>query len=363
MLDDHTAVYGSQTKWKWMIILLVLAGLTLAAGFLTAQPSWKERLRGRGEALLAEELPWTDFPCDGTSKIAAAEHGAVLSCGGVLYELDSRGCVTARLDTGLAETQLLQGAAPVAWSGSAVYLTRSDGFAAIDIPSGVLALAGNESHISVITRGSGYLTVTKLLDLTGKETGHIGLLDAAMVETAVAGEVTAGLCVDTRGAWSLRLYDSAGTELLRHDLPDGNRCHLKAAGEAFAVLCECTILFYDIQGKKLGSAALEQGFPELWCADAEGAVLCFGSGGGSTLLRFDLEGHLTGTAAHSGPIRDIALGNGKLYVLDYQRVTVYDNSGRLLEREAAGARAAAMAPGGGGLWLAGNGEIAKIITK
>lgn len=358
MLDDHTGVYGSRTKWKWMIILLALA-----IGFWTAQPLWKERVHGYGEALLSEALPWTDFPCDGTSKIAAAEHGAVLSCGGVLYELDSRGGVTARLDTGLAETQLLQGAAPVAWSGSAIYLTSSDGFTAIDIPSGVLALDGNESHISVITRGSGYLTVTKLLDLMGKETGHIGLLDAAMVETAAAGDVTAGLCVDTLGAWSLRLYDSTGTELLRHDLPDGNRCHLKAAGEAFAVLCECTILFYDIQGNELGSAVLEQGFPDLWCTDAEGAVLCYGSGGCSTLLRFGLEGRLTGTAVHSGTIRDIAQGNGKLYVLDYQGVTVYDNSGQLLEREAAGARAAAMAPGSGGLWLAGNGEIAKIITK
>ena len=174
----------------------------------------------------------------------------MISCGGVLYHLDSRGNVMDRLDTGLAAVQLLSGHGPSAWSDNAVYCALPDGFASMDMPSGVLALDSDGRHISVITRGSGYLTVTKLLDFTGQETGQIGLLDAAMVETAVAGNVTGGLCVDTQGVWSLRLYDLAGTELLRRDLPDGNRCHLKAAGEAFAVLCENTILFYDIRGMK-----------------------------------------------------------------------------------------------------------------
>ena len=363
MLDDHAGMYGSRTKWKLTVILLVLAGLALAVGYFTARPFWKEQICSSGKALLAEAIPWTDFPCDGSVEISALEDGAVISCGGVLYHLDSRGNVMDRLDTGLAAVQLLSGRGPAAWSGNAVYCALPDGFASMDMPSGVLALDSDGRHISVITRGSGYLTVTKLLDFTGQETGQIGLLDAAMVETAVAGNVTGGLCVDTQGVWSLRLYDLAGTELLRRDLPDENRCHLKAAGEAFAVLCENTILFYDIQGNEVGSGTLEQGFPELWRTDAEGAVLCYGSGGCSTLLRIAMEGHLVGTVAHNGSIRDIALSDGKLYVLDYQCVTVYDNSGRLLEREAAGARAAVMAPGRGGLWLAGNGEIAKIITK
>ena len=32
MLDDHTGMYGSRTKWKLTVILLVLAGLALAVG-------------------------------------------------------------------------------------------------------------------------------------------------------------------------------------------------------------------------------------------------------------------------------------------------------------------------------------------
>ena len=34
MLDDHTGMYGSRTKWKLTVILLVLAGLVLCTAYL-----------------------------------------------------------------------------------------------------------------------------------------------------------------------------------------------------------------------------------------------------------------------------------------------------------------------------------------
>ena len=96
MLDDHAGMYGSRTKWKLTVILLVLAGLALAVGYFTARPFWKEQICSSGKALLAEAIPWTDFPCDGSVEISALEDGAVISCGGVLYHLDSRGDVMDR---------------------------------------------------------------------------------------------------------------------------------------------------------------------------------------------------------------------------------------------------------------------------
>ena len=360
MLDDHAVSYGRRTNGKYIILLLALALIALLG-------AWALEHKGTIQSTLSRLLPgkqpsmdWQDAPCNGASSVFGCDDGAVLLTDGVLYHLNMNGAVTARLDTGEDSLMPLSGSIPGAWGENNLYLWRNGAFSGIPVGTGILGACADENHIALISKGSGYLTDTILLDASGQKTGSIGLTDAAMTELACAENVLAGLCMDKLGQWSLRLYDFSGT--LRTEIPLGeeSRCHLLGTEQGFLVLMAHTLRFYDIDGTETGSYTLPKGIISCGAAAGDGAAVLADCGSMGTLYFISSAGTLLGEAAISTPIRRLTAWADQVYVLDYQALRVYDKQGALRATLVQGARAANLGPNGSNLWLTGNGEVSRI---
>ena len=356
MLDDHAVSYGRQTNGKYIILLLALA-LTAMLG------AWALEHKGTMQSALTGLLPhkqqpmdWQDAPCSGASSVLGCDDGAVLMTDGTLYHLDMDGMVTAQLDTGEDTLSPLSGSIPGAWGENTLYRWKDGAFSEISVETGILGACANENYIAVISKGSGYLTNTILLDALGQRQGNVGLTDAAMTELACTEDVLAGLCMNKLGQWSLRLYDFSGN--LRTKIPLGgeSRCHLLATQQGFVVMTAHTIRFYGANGTENGSFTLPKGVISCGTAAGENAVVLADCGNASTLYYISNAGNQLGETAISTPIRRINARPDRVYVLDYQTLRVYDRQGELQ----AGARAANLSPYGSDLWLVGNGEVSRI---
>ena len=219
MLDDHAISYGRQTNGKYIILLMLLALASLLG-------AWAMEHKGEVQSTLARLLPetqqpmdWQDAPSNGASSVFGCKDGAVLLTDGTLYHLNMDGAVTALLETGEDLLTPLSGSLPGAWGQSALYLWKDGAFSEIPVETGILGACANENFIAVISKGSGYLTCTKIMNAAGETLGTIGLTGAAMTELACTDSALAGLCMDKLGQWSLRIYDALGT--LRMELPLG----------------------------------------------------------------------------------------------------------------------------------------------
>ena len=360
MLDDHAVSYGRRTNGKYIILLLALAMIALLG-------AWALEHKGIIQSALSRLLPkkqpsmdWQDAPSNGASSVFGCDDGAVLLTDGVLYHLDMNGAVTAQLDTGEDTLTPLSGSIPGAWGENTLYLWHNGAFSSIPMETGILGACANENHIALISKGSGYLTDTILLDTSGQKKGSIGLTDAAMTELACTEDVLAGLCMDKLGQWSLRLYDFSGT--LRTEIPlwEESRCHLLGTEQGFLVLMARTLRFYAIDGTETGSYTLSKGTVSCGAAAGDDAVVLADCGSMGTLYFISSAGTLLGEAAISTPVRRLTAQSDRVYVLDYQALRVYDKQGELQTTLVQGARAANLSPSGSGLWLAGNGEVSRI---
>ena len=182
MLDDHAVSYGRQTNGKYIILLMLLALASLLG-------AWAMEHKGEVQSTLARLLPetqqpmdWQDAPSNGASSVFGCKDGAVLLTDGTLYHLNMDGAVTALLETGEDLLTPLSGSLTGAWSQSALYLWKDGAFSEISVETGILGACANEKFIAVISKGSGYLTCTKIMNAAGETLGTIGLTDAAMTE-------------------------------------------------------------------------------------------------------------------------------------------------------------------------------------
>ena len=192
MLDDHAVSYGRQTNGKYIILLMRLALASLLG-------AWAMEHKGEVQSTLArlppetqQPMDWQDAPSNGASSVFGCKDGAVLLTDGTLYHLNMDGAVTALLETGEDLLTPLSGSLPGAWGQSALYLWKDGAFSEIPVETGILGACANENFIAVISKGSGYLTCTKIMNAAGETLGTIGLTDAAMTELACIGGAVYG---------------------------------------------------------------------------------------------------------------------------------------------------------------------------
>lgn len=359
MLDDHAVSYGRQTNGKYIILLMLLALASLLG-------AWAMEHKGEVQSTLARLLPetqqpmdWQDAPSNGASSVFGCKDGAVLLTDGTLYHLNMDGAVTALLETGEDLLTPLSGSLPGAWGQSALYLWKDGAFSEIPVETGILGACANENFIAVISKGSGYLTCTKIMNAAGETLGTIGLTDAAMTELACTDSALAGLCMDKLGQWSLRIYDALGT--LRTELPLGaeNRCHILGAEEGFVVLGEHTVRCYSQDGEETGNVTRSKGTISCGTTAGENVAVLADCGNASDLFLVSPEGTVLGETELTAPVRGVTAQADRVYVLDYQALRVYDKQERLLVTDQDGARAANMGAYGSDLWLTGNGEFSR----
>ena len=359
MLDDHAVSYGRQTNGKYIILLMLLALASLLG-------AWALEHKGEVQSTLARLLPetqrpmdWQDAPSNGASSVFGCKDGAVLLTDGTLYHLNLDGAVTALLETGEDRLTPLSGSLPGAWCESALYLWKNGAFSEIPVETGILGACANDDFIAVISKGSGYLTCTKILNAAGETLGTIGLTDAAMTELACTDSALAGLCMDKLGQWSLRIYDDLGT--LRTEVPLGteSRCHILGTERGFVVLGEHTVCCYSQDGEETGTVPLAKGTISCGTMAGENAVILADCGNASILYIVSPEGTVLGETELTAPVRRVTAQADRVYVLDYQALRVYDKQGRLLVTDQDGARAANMGAYGSDLWLTGNGELSR----
>lgn len=361
MSDDHTIAYGRRTKWKFMILLLLLALASMAGAW--AAEHWtvlRQQLKFRGNET---ELDWQEASCEESTNIIALSHGALLVDGGMLRHLSDSGSVTDALDTGAEQLSLLSGGSAGTWSEEALYRWTEQGFAVTPVPTGILQADAREGEAAVISKGSGYLTRTLIFGADGAETAAIGLTDSAMTQIALTAHALGSICAEADGGWSLRIYEKDGTERANVPLEAGEQCQLRACGSGFAVLAEQSLRFFDEAGTETGAYALEMQHVSHWAADDGWAALLLGSGGVQRIVTVDDRGNVLGDGSHTGVVRDIAAESGRLYILDMQRLSGYNMQCRQVYISPQGARAAGLSACDRRVWLVGNGELCRIITK
>lgn len=361
MLDDHTAEYGRQTKWKFIIVLILLALAAMAGAW--AAEHWtvlRQQLKFRGNET---NLDWQEASCDESTKIIALSHGALLIDGGMLRHLGDSGRLTDTLDTGAEQLSPLSGSSAGAWSEEALYRWTEQGFAVTPVPAGILQADVWNGEAAVISKGSGYLTRTLIFGVDGAETAAIGLTDSAMTQIALTEHALGSICAEADGGWSLRIYEKDGTERVNLPLEAGEQCQLRACGSGFAVLAEQSLRFFDEAGTETGAYALEMQHVSHWAADDGWAALLLGSGGVQRIVTVDDRGNVLGEGSHTGVVRDMAAESGRLYILDMQCLSSYNMQCRQVTASPQGARAAGLSACDRRVWLVGNGELCRIITK
>ncbi len=359
MLDDAVS-YGRQTKWKYVMLLISLAGFAL--GTLWGLEHRQEFLR-LGKTLSTEGL-WHTSGCSAETSALALEERLFLADGATVTVLDEDlGPVyTLEAENGLRLTggSMALGYVPC---GDRVYILDSMGQHSVRISGGVDAVIPGESSFAVITSGSGLLTRTKIFDYGGDLTGSIDLKDSAMVRGCFVGDRLAALCYGTDGSWRLDFYTASGTQ--EYSLPlYAEICYdLITVGESIVLWTADELLFFDETGQCVGDFLLGSGEILTWATggrDYLALVLC--SRGEYRLKSFSQDGQVLGEAVLPMEIRALEVTGTSICVLDFENLRVYDAFCDLQSVSGEGARAVTMTATDKALWLLGDGEIMQLIS-
>lgn len=357
MLDDAVS-YGRQTKWKYVMLLISLAGFALGA--LWGLEHRQEFLR-LGRTLSTEGL-WRTSGCTAETSALALGEQLFLVDGARVTVLDEDLSPVYQLEAenGL---QLTRDNTALAYApcGDRVYILGSRGNHSVRVSGGVDAVIPGENSFAVITSGSGLLTRTKLFDYEGNLTGSVDLKDSAMVRGAFVGDRLAALCYGTDGTWRLDFYMVSGA--LADRLPlDAEICYdLITVGENIVLWTADELLFLDETGQCVGNFLLGSGEILTWDTgerDYLALVLC--SRGEYYLKSFSQTGQVLGEAVLPMEIRDLEVTGTSICVLDFENLRVYDAFCDLQSVSGEGARAVTMTATDKALWLLGDGEIMQL---
>lgn len=355
MLDDALSISGRQTKWKYAIILFMLAMAALGAAW--ALEHWPEgRYFGR---TLSLEGVWKESGCGRETTALALEDRLYLADDDTVTVLDENSNAVYSLE-GESGLRLSGESIALAYvpGGNSVHIFGRETSRTLSVPGGVDALAAGETCFALITAGSGYLTQTDIYDYEGRLLGRIGLKSSAMVRCAFTGSYLAALCYGTDGLWSLNFYDSDGTACLHVSL-EAEICYdLCPVGEQIAVFTADELLFFDEAGLCTGNYLLGSGEILAWDTGEKGYLaLALRSQGKYQLKTFSQGGALLGEAELPLEIRALEVSGSSVCLLDMEGLRVYDAFCHFMSVSGEGARAVSISATEKGLWLLGNGEM------
>lgn len=302
MLND-TLKTGCQTKWKFIILLIFLAALAVGTALLLEQG---QILRLAGEKLSTHGV-WE--PRQETAGFSYEPGGNILTTGGE----------------------------------------------EISVPCGIDALIEGADGFAVLTGGSGVLTRTLLYDHQAAFLGKIDLKDRAMLRGIFQKDVFLGLCYGKEGSWSLLKCGKDG-QILSELVLETEFCYdLLGLDHGFVVETEDALLFYDHSLEPTGSYLLGSRQVMAWAAEGDLLAVVFLHQGEYVLETF-FQGQHVAQSPLPMEIRDLALVQGNICILDFESLRVYDAHCNCYVVSQEGARAVCLEPDGKGLWLQGEGE-------
>ncbi len=353
MSDDAVRLQGRQTKWSYIMALL-LAALASLLGALIASGEIPSDIGLSGLWSRAETDVWMTIPEEG--RCAALGEKVLLAGNGYLATLD--------LTDGSLQQEPLDMQDPVVQANggyAAVYepcgdtlllLGENESWTA-EVPAGIdLAVAGPWGQAAVVTAGSGYLTETILYDADGQRLDAIGLTDQAMVQMVYLDDGTlASCCVSREGQWFLRLYGAeTGVIALTAMVYD-----MRSWGRGVALWTSEGLTFYDGSGTETFSLALPPDRVLDWdCGDV--AAVLVRRMGRYQVLTVSPEGQLWESELLSvRPRQLLAVGN-RVCTLDSEALLVYDNSSGF-RRDLRGGQTVELVKAEDAVLLVGDGEL------
>ncbi len=362
MWSDDGLKRGRRIKWKYIILLLLLAMASLLGAMASEQI--KEDIAARLKGIWDVSVDWKTFSASPASAAVSLEDGFAIVSGGKVMASDRQGNILYTLETNAEELILADGAVAYAPGGRVVYRLKQDGWSELSVSGEVIYVAAGKEKLAVITAASGFLTKTWIYDQTGGLLGTIGRPEEAMITVALLSkDILLCLCLNQMGRWSLQYYDTSGNELEKVVL-EGAGCRLSAWDGGAAVLTDASLLFFDSNGIETGRYDLSGVRPEGWCcAEAGWAALWFRSGSQNVIRTVSPSGTVLGETVVPELLRSVAVCGSTLYVLDMQALRVYDRQCDQKMASADGARSSTLLPFDYGCWLFGNGEIKKLVIS
>ncbi len=362
MLDDAVLTQGRQTKrkWKYVGMLLVAALLCIGGAWIMIHPEIMEETIAdlRKKLLVKSSEAW--IPLSWTGDVYDVTGEMVIGAGdGCICVSDLEGRMLYRLDVDIKSPQIVsndQYAVIYEADGTELVLVEKTDYKILEVSGGVeLAVPGSNGEVAIITDGSGFLTMTKLLMSTGEEVKRIGFTDQAMAMMVYLADGTlASCCVNLSGQWGLR-FDTRENEL-EVPLFEEIIYEVKPCDDGVALWSSEGIRFYDTDGNQRGQYVMRDDMLLDWdCGDY--AALVIRRFGKYRLLIVTPEGDIVAEHLLSELPRKLLVCGNRICMLDSEALLVYDNKGVLLERSNCGARAGDMMAAADGLLLFGDGEM------
>lgn len=309
MLND-TLKTGCQTKWKYIILLLFMATLALGTAFFLEMGLpvglWGRKLSVDGVwEQMAETVP----------EFSYEPGGKELTAGG-----------------------------------------RS-----ISVPCGIDAMISGADGFAVLTGGSGVLTRTVFYDPEGEQTGKIDLKDRAMLRGVFLDDCFLGLCYGKDGRWSLLKCGKDGQMLDELTLETEFCYDLLGFEYGFVVETEDALLFFSQELELTGNFLLGSRQVVAWAGEDELLAVVFLHQGVYELETF-YRAELVAGCQLPMEIRDLALVQGNICILDFESLRVYDAHCNCYAVSPEGARAVRLETDQKGLWLQGVGEAMYLTS-
>lgn len=364
MWDDAVLLQGRQTKRKWKEILILVFAAAFAVGAAWAMEH-QEFLGDSWEAFwtrcnLKSDQVWNSIGCSTEAEAFYLEDAIVYVEDGQICVADINGNVQFRWDTLMEEPQYAQSKSAAVFyeaGGKDMFLLGADGIVHVSSANELDAAAVSDcGTAAVVTSGSGYLTVTKCYDSSGRVTKEIGLTDAAMVMMTFLRETdTLVSCLVTnQGSWVLRLDKADDT--IEIPIESDIIYDLKPCGKGVALWTSDGIALYSQAGERIATYECASDSVIDWDSDTFAAVLTR-SGTVCQLITVAENGIKVGDAGQLAGSGELSVCGNTVCVLDREELLFYDKSCELLGQSAYGASAQTVQAIHGGAVLFGDGEF------
>ena len=359
MLDDAVMKNGRQKKWKYIICLGLLSVLALGGAwtvnrgislkfFLTrpVDPDkgiwYPKECFAEGQYLTAGETLYTMkenrlyiYEKNGSApEMRQLPEGTVLRCGAF--------CI---------------GFVPLARE---VYVFNGDAEPVCSVSGGVDAAAVGREHFAVITDCSGCVSRVSIFDADGNTTGNVGFPRAAAVRLAFLGDEDrlAVVFCDTDGLWHLGIYTSLGQEEICLSVAEDVCSDVFAFDDSLVLQGKNYLEFYTGEGRMIRSLSLSSGMVISGFGGSDELMALLARRGNEIfLITISPRGEILGQTELPMEIRDMEVLDSFVYVLDDEKILIYDALCTLKGASPQGARAEALAASEDTLWIPGYGEM------
>lgn len=318
-MSIDAALSGRQKKWKYMIILLFLASLSLvmAMGIQKKNLVISSLPVGNGDVI------WSSVVCDRDARTAVTDSGVYLLTSGRLTNLKES---SPGMTLPFAGDTMVGGFCLAVFESLGRELCLPETGEVISFPGSILSVSvGKETYLSAIISASGYRTKTVIFTEQGEIIGEIPLGDKTMVESALLKEdsLLACLCLTDGGDWECLLYTPEGELLHSIDLGCAVCYELMPLGEYVGIRTEKGILVISHEGKTVSEIP---GAVDLW-AVSEHYIACVA---GNQLTTYTPEGDLLGEAVLPYYPKHISAFGNRIYIHYGEGIGCYRPTGELL---------------------------------